>query len=268
MINGEPPTDDVRPDDAELRELVDQYGGQLYSLGLRFCGDTHDAEDLVQEVFLSAYRAWDSFEGRSSRKTWLYTIATRACQRMHRLRAGEPKQIGSLDELLPFGESRIAALVADQDAPAQVHIRREARERAERAIASLPDDHRVPLILKDVVELSITEIGEILGLPEGTVKSRVHRARLRVRADVDGALPRDSHEAPPPAYPVQVCLDLLNAKQEALDRGVPFDREIICERCLSVFASLDLAQDACRELVERDLPTQLRQRLLAALKTA
>lgn len=256
----------VRPDDAELQQLVDEYGGQLYSLGLRFCGDAHDAEDLVQEVLLSAYRAWDSFEGRSSRRTWLYTIATRACQRLHRRRAGEPKQIGSLDELLPFGESRIAALVTEQDAPAQAEIRREARERAESAIAGLPEEYRVPLILKDVVELSITEIAEVLGVQEGTVKSRVHRARLRVRADIDGALPRDPRAAPPPAYPVQVCLDLLNAKQEALDRGVAFDREIICDRCRSVFASLDLAQDACRELVEADLPAQLRDKLIAALK--
>ena len=70
-------------DRPSFEQLVNEHGGTLYSLGLRFCGDRTQAEDMVQEVFLQAFRAWDGFEGRSSVKTWLYTIATRACQRMH-----------------------------------------------------------------------------------------------------------------------------------------------------------------------------------------
>lgn len=253
--------------EAALRRLVDEYGGQLYSLGLRFCGNRQDAEDLVQEVFLQAFRAWGSFEGRSSPKTWLYTIAARACQRMHRPRAGEPARIGSLEELLPFGEPRIATIAEEQDDATQIAIRREVRERAERAIAMLPDEFRVPLILKEVVGLSVPEVADILGLEEGTVKSRVHRARLRIRAEIDSALPREAHDAPPPAYPVQVCLDLLNAKQEALDRGAAFDQAVICERCRSVFALLDLTHEVCRELASGVLPDGLRERLRHALKS-
>jgi RNA polymerase sigma-70 factor (ECF subfamily) len=251
-----------------LQRLVDEFGGQLYSLGLRFCGDRQDAEDLVQEVFLQAFRAWGTFEGRSSPKTWLYTIAARACQRMHRLRAGEPARVGSLEELLPFGEPRIAAITTEQDDSTQAAIRNEARERAEQAIASLPDEFRVPLILKEIVELTVPEVAGILGLEEGTVKSRVHRARLRIRAEIDKALPRQAGEAPPPAYPLQVCLDLLNAKQEALDRGAPFDASIICDRCRSVFASLDLTQEACRELGGGRLPAGVRERLSAAIRNS
>jgi RNA polymerase sigma-70 factor (ECF subfamily) len=250
-----------------LQRLVNEYGGQLYSLGLRFCGDRQDAEDLVQEVFLQAFRAWGSFEGRSSPKTWLYTIAARVCQRMHRPRAGEPARIGSLEELLPFGEPRIAAIADEQDDATQAAIRREARERAEQAIAELPDEFRVPLILKEIVELTVPEVAEILGLEEGTVKSRVHRARLRIRAEIDKALPRQEREAGPPAYPVQVCLDLLAAKQEALDRGAAFDQAVICERCRSVFASLDLTQEVCRGLASGILPEGLRQRLGHALRS-
>jgi RNA polymerase sigma-70 factor (ECF subfamily) len=249
-----------------LQRLVDEFGGQLYSLGLRFCGNRQDAEDLVQEVFLQAFRAWGSFEGRSSPKTWLYTIAGRACQRMHRPRAGEPARIGSLEELLPFGEPRIAAIAAEQDDSTQTAIRKEARERVEQAIASLPDVFRVPLILKEIVGLTVPEVADILGLEEGTVKSRVHRARLRIRAEIDKALPRQVQDAPPPAYPLQVYFDLLNAKQEALDRGVPFDQAVICDRCRSVFSSLDLTQEVCRELAAGSLPESLRQRLSHVLK--
>ncbi len=255
-----------QPADAALPSLVDAYAGQIYALGLRFCGDRTDAEDLVQEVFLQAYRAWDGFEGRSSPRTWLYTIAARACQRMHRKRAGEPRRIGSLDELLPFGEARIATIPSEEPEEIQRQIRREARERVEEAIASLPEEFRVPLILKEIVGFSVPEVARILGMEEGTVKSRVHRARLRLREAVDGAIPRRPGDAAPPAYPKRVCLDLLEAKQEALDRGVPFDSEVICERCRSVFASLDLTQEVCREFGRAGLPEELRTRLLRSLE--
>ncbi len=251
--------------DAALSRLVAEYGGQIYALALRFCGNPQDAEDLVQEVFLQAYRSWGSFEGRSSPRTWLYTIAARACQRMHRPRAGEPEHIGSLEELLPFGEPRTAVIADEQDDAVQAAIRREARERGEHAIASLPDEFRVPLILKEIVGLTVPEVANILGLEEGTVKSRVHRARLRIRAEIDKALPRNPEQAPPPAYPIQVCLDLLNAKQEALDRGVPLDQAVVCERCQSVFASLDLTQEVCRGLGSGLLPADVRERLMNLL---
>lgn len=248
--------------------LVADYGGQLYTLGLRFCGNPQDAEDLVQEVFLQALRGWEAFEGRASPKTWLYTIASRVCQRMHRRRAGEPAHLGSLNEALPFGDERIAIVAADQEAPLQAQLRSEARQQVEGAIAALPDDYRIPLVLKEIVGLSVPEVSAVLGLEEGTVKSRVHRARLSIRSAVDRALPRQPQAAGPPAYPLQVCLDLLTAKQEALDRGVAFDRDVICERCRSVFASLDLAQDVCRDLGAGELPVTVRERLQAALHRA
>jgi len=248
---------DYRNADARtaVAQLVDEYGGQLYSLGLRFCGDATEAEDLTQEVFLQAFRRWSTFEHRSDVKTWLYTIAARACQRMHRRRAGEPDRIGSLDELLPFGEPRIAAITDEQDDAVQQQILAEARDRMEAAITTLPHDFRVPLILKEIVE-------------PGTARSRVHRARLKLRAAIDSAIPRQPGEAPPPAYPQQTCLDLLNAKQEALDRGVPFDTNVICDRCRSVFASLDLTQEACHDLAHGKLPEGLRERLTMAIEDA
>lgn len=263
----DPPSAAAAPREVAIRRVFDEHGASLFSLALRFCGDRQDAEDLVQEVLMHAYRGWDSFQGRSSEKTWLYTIAARACQRMHRKRAGEPAHVGSLEELLPFSEPRVAIIAQDQEGPLQVQIRTEARQQVEAAIAALPDEFRIPLILKEIVGFSVPEVAQVLDLQEGTVKSRIHRARLRIRAAVDSALPRAPHPAPPPAYPMQVCLDLLQAKQEALDRGVPFRSDVICERCRSVFSSLDLAQQACRDLAAGALPDGLRERLAAAIRS-
>jgi RNA polymerase sigma-70 factor (ECF subfamily) len=193
----EPQDDRVGHDTRDaLHHLVDEHGGQLYSLGLRFCGNRTEAEDLVQEVFLQAIRGWGSFEGRSSPKTWLYTIAARVCQRMHRKRAGEPERIGSLDELLPFGDPLIAAIPGELEDALQLQIRKEARERVEIAITSLPDEFRVPLILKEIVGFTVPQVAQILGIEEGTARSRVHRARLKLRATVDAVIPRGTAEAP------------------------------------------------------------------------
>lgn len=249
-----------------LERLIALYAPQIYALASRLCASPDESEDLVQEVFLRALKGWGTFEGRSSAKTWLYTIAANACKRMHRARAGEPSRIGSLDDLLPFGDPLIAAIPSNADTPEQIQIRAEARRRVEQEIARLPDDFRMPLILKEIVGLSVPETAQILGLEAGTARSRVHRARLKLRQAVDRAMPRQPEPAPPPAYPEQTCLDLLDAKQNALDRGVELDTRVICQRCRSVFASLDLTREVCRELGEGTLPEGLRERLVEAIE--
>ncbi len=246
---------------AAIERLVAEQGPRLYSLARRFCGSADEAEDLVQDVFLQAFRGWHAFQGRSDPGTWLYTIAARACQRRHRKRAGEPDRVASLDAPLPFDAPVIAAIADEQDDALQRQIRAEARERVESAIASLPEDFRVPLVLKEIVGFSVPEVASILGLEEGTARSRVHRARLKLRHAIDPANPRAPGAAPPPAYPERTCLDLLEAKQHALDNGAPFDTSVICQRCRSVFSSLDVTQRACRDLAAGDLPPGLRERL-------
>jgi len=251
---------------AAVERLVAEHGPGLYSLARRFCGSHDEAEDLVQDVFLQAFRKWHTFEGRSDPRTWLYTIAARACQRRKRSRAGEPDRIASLDAPLPFDAPLIAAVADEQDDALQRQIRAEARERVEGAIASLPEEFRVPLVLKEIAGFTVPQVAAILGLEEGTARSRVHRARLKLRDAVDRVLPRAPGVAPPPAYPERTCLDLLEAKQGAMDRGTPFDTEVICQRCRSVFSSLDVTQRACRDLAGGEAPAGLRDRLAAAIR--
>jgi RNA polymerase sigma-70 factor (ECF subfamily) len=255
--------DGSEPRDRALPILVEAFGPRLHTLGLRFCGNAEEAQDLVQEVFLLAYRKWDAFEGRAKASTWLYTIAARACQRMHRKRSGEPEHIQSLDDLLPFGAPRIAVVPDPGEGPEAAEIRAEARREVERAIASLPTIFRLPLVLKEIAGFSLAEIAQILDVKEATVKTRVHRARLGVRRALAGALPE--RDVPQAVYSRQVCLDLLSAKQEALDRGVEFafPDGVVCERCAELFATLDLAQEVCRGLGEGEgLPEELRRVIL------
>ncbi|MCA8943733.1 MAG: RNA polymerase sigma factor [Planctomycetes bacterium] len=248
------------PREQAIPRLLDQHGGRLFGLSRRICGNPEEAEDLVQEVFVQAWRKWEQFDGRSDPIVWLFTIARRACQRMHRKRSGEPARIASLDELLPFGQPSIA--VVSQETPIDAQVRREQREAVEAAITKLPDDYRMPLVLRDIIGFSVAEAATILGLKPATVKTRVHRARLQLRAALESGLPHE--DLPPPAYSRQVCLDLLQAKQESLDRGVemPNANEIICERCKAVFGTLDLTQSVCSSLADEVLPESLRETLV------
>lgn len=265
-----PTTDPSSEQSADARDaveaLVHRHGDTIYGLGLQVCRTPEDAEEMVQQTFLNAYRSWDSFEGRAKPTTWLYTIARRVCTRMRRPRAGEPSHLETLDELLPRGE----ATVADASAldPHRERLAGEARETVERGLAELPLDFRLPLVLVDVAELSIAEAAEVLGVKPATVKTRVHRARLKLRQAVDATLPQKSVPPAPPMAEAQVCLSMLEAKQRALDREVdfPYADSALCERCRGVFAALDLGQEACRAVGRGAMPPTLRDRLRALLE--
>lgn len=253
------------PRELALPRLVEQHVGRLLALARRFCGSEEDARDLVQETFLQAWRAWPRFEGRSAPSTWLWRIAARACQRMHRPRAGAPQRVEPLDPEALFGAAVVGVAPAPDD-PLAAAAAREAAAGLEAAIAGLPEEFRLPVVLREIVGLDVDEVAAILDLEPATVRTRVHRARLKLRAAVEPALPRRA--LPPPAFDRQVCLDLLRAKQEALDRGVAFELPsgLVCERCSAVFASLDWTKDVCRSLGRGELPAELRDWLARELR--
>ncbi len=249
---------------AAVERLVADHGGRLYGIASRLCGKPEEAEDLVQEVFLQAFRKWAQFEGRSRPLTWLYTIAARACQRMHRKRSGEPERMASVEELLPFVEGALPSIHEHEGGPLAVQIRKEGIERVKAGILALPIEFRIPLVLKEVVGLPVADVARVLDLKPATAKTRIHRARLRIRKELEGAMvPLD---LPPTAYERQVCLDLLAAKQDALDHGEDLGQTVICERCREVFASLDFASDTCARLADGEMPGDVRERLLARIR--
>jgi RNA polymerase sigma-70 factor, ECF subfamily len=243
--------------------LLAEHGGKLHGLALRLCGNKADAEDLVQDVFLQAFRKWHTFRGQSSPTTWLYTIAVRACSRKKKKQRRAP---ASLSQLAPWGETTVTAVATRDDAHSPQ--RREAITHVQEAIAHLPEHFRLPVVLKEVLELSVEETAKILGLAENTVKTRLHRARLALRKML---LARSKQvTAPAPLFERQVCLDLLKTKMAAMDaggtsRGRTVPQADICDRCRSVFRELDIVQDACAQMSSGTMPAKVRARIERAI---
>ncbi len=251
--------------DVAVTELVERHGGLIYALGLRFCGDAEEAKDLVQDTFLQAFRKWHQFEGRSESTTWLYRIAARACQRRHRRRSGEPRALEPLVRLLPSGDEALIELPSDDKGPLEILERKEVADAVEKAVASLPETFRLPLVLKDILEIPVEEVARVLGVKENTVKTRLHRARLYLAKALRQTLP--GKPAPPRDHAKQMCLDLLKLKQESLDRGtsLPVSPDELCSRCRSLFATLDLGEEACRRLRKGELPDSAKRSILDAI---
>ena len=157
---------------AAFEELYRAHAGRLYSVALRLLGNASDAEDLLQEIFLAAHRKLDTFRGESALGTWLYRLATNLCLDYLRSRAGRSSQItDALDDAPGLFDSATSTL-AEQTV---------TKMDLERALARLPEGCRAAFVLHDVQGLEHREVAEILGIAEGTSKSQVHKARLKLR---------------------------------------------------------------------------------------
>lgn len=252
--------------------LVELHGPRLYSLASRLCGNASDAEDMVQDVFLQAYRKWHTFKGNANPGTWLYTIAAHSCKARLRRKGGIDKRMPAMSQLMPWTETRNIDLGGSESGgqghgPVAEAIEHESARAVQQAILTLPEAFRVPLVLKEMLELSIEEVANALQIKPETVKTRVHRARLLLRKAIMDRRGVPKRTAKAPTYEKQVCLDLLKAKLMAMDqgRGFPIGESVVCERCRAVFAELDLAQNTCAQLAEGKMPATVRSAILSAI---
>jgi RNA polymerase sigma-70 factor (ECF subfamily) len=167
-------------DSAAFAQLVEANQRAVYNLALRMLNDPQEAEDVLQETFLSAYKALPGFEGRSSLSTWLYRIASNAS--LMRLRKKRPETT-SIDEPLELeeGESLPRQFVDWSSVPEDELLNGESRRMMDEAVAELPEGLRIVFVLRDIEGLSTQEAGEVLELSEAAVKTRLHRARLALR---------------------------------------------------------------------------------------
>lgn len=162
-----------RGDLGSFEELYRLHAGRLYSVALRLVGNPADAEDLLQEIFLAAHRKLDTFRGESALGTWLYRLATNLCLDHLRSRSGRSRQVtDALDDDAGLPDPSSATL-AEQTV---------TKMDLERALARLPDGCRAAFVLHDVEGLEHREVAEVLGVAEGTSKSQVHKARMKLRA--------------------------------------------------------------------------------------
>ena len=167
-------------DPAAFAQLVEANQRNVYNLALRMLNNPQEAEDVLQETFLSAYKALPTFEGRSSLSTWLYRIASNAS--LMRLRRKQPETT-SIDEPLELeeGDSLPRQFVDWSSVPEDELLSEESRRVMDEAVAELPEGLRIVFILRDIQGLSTQEAGEALELSESAVKTRLHRARLALR---------------------------------------------------------------------------------------
>lgn len=169
-----------RGDPQAFAHLVSLHEGMVYGLAARLLGDPEEAKDLAQEVFLQIFRTLGRFEGRSSLKTWIYRIVVNRCRNRRRWwRRRRRDRSCPLESLGPTDEARLTA--AEADGPFEALRRRERAWRVQEALLRISFEHRAMLLLREVEGLSCTEIAAALGLAEGTVKSRLARARESLR---------------------------------------------------------------------------------------
>ena len=176
-------------DTAAFDRLVLKYEDRVYSLAYRLTGNPDDALDVAQEAFMKAFQSIGRFQGCSSFYTWIYRITANTAVSRRRYRTARPKTV-SLGGIV---EGERGALPSDpnQADPAEDASQADLVRLVEEAIKRLDDEHRVVIVLRDIEGRNYEEIGEIIDCPQGTVKSRLHRARRMLRDILSAVLPAE-----------------------------------------------------------------------------
>jgi RNA polymerase sigma-70 factor (ECF subfamily) len=170
-------------DRAEFARLVEAYSPMIYRLGLKMLNNPQDAEDILQETFIKAYRHIGNFDGRSNVSTWLYRIATN--EALMSIRRKRPETISFDVPSIYDTEPQEPLQIVDWCClPEDEFLTSEGRARLDDAANRLPTSLRVVFVLRDIEGLSTRETAEVLEISEMAVKTRLSRARLRLREDL------------------------------------------------------------------------------------
>ncbi|MFZ5965965.1 MAG: RNA polymerase sigma factor [Bacillota bacterium] len=163
-----------------FERLIEQYQKLAFNIAYRMLGDMEDAKDATQDALVKVYKSISSFNEQSSFSTWLYKIVTNTC--LDELRKKKKNKTTSLDNPMEAEDSTFQRNVPDESSTTEEIVeKREEAKALYKAISLLPEQHKVVIILRDIKGLSYEQIGEILDCPEGTVKSRISRARIALR---------------------------------------------------------------------------------------
>jgi RNA polymerase sigma-70 factor, ECF subfamily len=198
-------------DAAALEILMERFAPRVYRLAYGIIRNEADAEEVVQDVFLTLFRKIGGFEGRSALGTWIYRVATNAALIKRRGKRAE-LEVSLEDQLPRFLEDghrdgdRAMLLMDWSRGPEAECLSGERRDLVRRIIAGLPDAYRAVVLLKDMEELSNEEVAGILGESVAAVKSRLHRARMAIREQLTRALAPEYRPAPLGSRPAAATL--------------------------------------------------------------
>ncbi len=179
----------VRRDERAFNQLVQRYERQVFTLVLRFLGNRAEAEELSQEVFVQVFKAIGSFRGDCKLSTWIYRITINLCKnRSKYLKLRRASEGARSDDDVEETPSRPGANASHVERPDEMLAGKQLEQIVQRSILRLEPTFRECLVLRDVEELSYEEVGQITGLAEGTVKSRIFRARAMLKEMVEREL--------------------------------------------------------------------------------
>jgi RNA polymerase sigma-70 factor (ECF subfamily) len=169
-------------DEDAFSEIVGEYQNKVFNLIYRMMGSREEAEDVAQDVFVTVFKSIEQFRGDAKFSTWLYRIAANHCKNRIKYLSRRHVQNG-LDGVPEehMADAGRAPVQARLDSPDAILEGREMERMMQQAIHALDEEHRLLVLLRDVEELSYQEIVEVTGLNEGTVKSRLHRARMQIK---------------------------------------------------------------------------------------
>ncbi len=164
-------------DQEAFRQIVERYQGAVYNLAYRMLGTPEEAEDAAQEIFVRIYRQLGRYDMERKFSTWTLAVATNYCiDQLRRRRL----QLVPLENIIPWAKAR-------DSGPEGEALSRESRDEMQKVLIRLPEKYRAPLVLRYWEDLSCAEIADVLGIPEGTVKTQIHRARKQLGKMLEGA---------------------------------------------------------------------------------
>jgi RNA polymerase sigma-70 factor (ECF subfamily) len=272
-----------RKDSQSLEEALALLQKTVFSFSMKVCGQRQDAEDTMQEVLLKSVPNLPKFDNPKALMVWLYKVAKNRCLMSRRKSKFAPKQALSLEELMP-DRRELQKLSGNPDGtPETSLLRRESAKRLREAVQRLPAEYRLILVLHDMEELSDSDVAEITGLRLGTIRVRLHRARLFVRKEL---AKQDQHrmrrqKAKPSeemhlsAQPRQrrckeMFAELSNYLDDELDDSLCEELEKHmdgCEPCKAFLLSLEKSIQQCRmatnELPDPRVAARFRRELMA-----
>jgi RNA polymerase sigma-70 factor (ECF subfamily) len=252
-------------DGQAMEQLLERHQAQVYRFGMKMCRDPEDAKDVLQDTLLAMARGVRDFRGASSISTWLYTIARSFCIKKRRKSQFAPEEERSLDtDVAP----EAARLADPAKSPDEALAGKQVEHALEQAIGALEPMYREVLLLRDVEGLTAPEVAEVLGVSVQAVKSRLHRARLSVRAKVAPLLGISAGAA------AGTCPDVLALFSRHLEDEISADvcaemeRHLQgCDRCRGACDSLKRTLALCRTAGPSvQVPTSVQASVKVALR--
>lgn len=238
----------------EIERALSHLQNTVFSFSMKVCGHREDAEDTAQEVLLKSIRHLQKIEEPKALAVWLYKVVRNRCWMSRRRSKFAPQHTLSLDELMPDSKELESITTALDSTPEKQVLSKQEAKRVHEAVLRIPPQYRLILVLHDMEDLDTSEVAQVTGLREGTVRVRLHRARLFVRRELAKPSVTKTKKRRSASRPVE-CKRLFATLSEYIDKRVD---DLSCERiekhladcppCVAFVNDLSRAVSRCRSL--------------------